>query len=412
MRVRVPLARAVARRATLVAAALACAIGAPRALAAQGGVPDTGAPPAPAVNEARRIEGRVVRPGPKGEGLVGVPDVVVTIHRVGPDGAGPIDSMRTRRDGRYAFDYRATGSGDAVYFTSVSFDGIAYFSSPTRTALTREGDASITVFDTTSRGVHVHVAGHHLVFAAPRPDGMREVAEVYELQNDTSVTLVSPDSAHPTWIAHLPSGAAEARVTESDIAPGATAVAGGAVRVYAPLSPGIRQLAFMYVLPKSAFPLSVPVEAPTAVLEVLAEEPNADISGARLSRRDSASTGGRTFQRWLGQDVPANAVLSIGFHESASARQHRIIVVLGTTLAALMAAALVVAFRRRGARAPASPRFSADARESLVREIAILDAEFEREASRTPERVAAYEERRRALKARLAELLAAERGAG
>lgn len=403
-----------AGRVVAAAAALAAALAAAAAPGARAQAPAPGSAAAPTVNEARRVNGRVVRPGPKGEDIVGVPGIMVTLHRVGPDGAGPLDSMRTAADGRYRFAYRATGSADAVYFTSVMFDGIAYFSSPTRAATTYEGDASITVFDTTSRAVRIKVAGHHFVVAAPRPDGMREVAEVLELQNDTSVTLVSSDSTRPTWTVHLPPGAAETRVTESDIAPGAADVRQGEVRVYAPLSPGIRQLALLYVLPRSDFPLRIPVEWPTTVLEVLAEEPTAEVSGARLTRRDSASTGGRTFQRWLAEDVPASGVLSIDFRESAAAREHRIVIVLGSLVAALMAAALFVAFRRRAPSAAATgiPGFSADARESLVREIALLDASWERDPLRTPERAAEYDERRRALKTRLAELLAVERGAG
>ena len=405
---RAPVALAAA---ALVAALLAPVLAAPARAQRQ---PEPGPAPAPRVDEARRVNGRVVRPGPKENLPVGVAGIMVTLHRVGPDGAGPLDSMRTAADGRYRFSYRATGSADAVYFTSVTFDGIAYFSSPTRAALTYEGDASITVFDTTSRPLRIKVAGHHYVVAAPRPDGQREVAEVLELQNDSSVTLVSGDSAHPTWRVHLPPGATDARVTESDIAPGAAEVGRDEVRVYAPLSPGIRQLALLYVLPASAFPLRVPVEWPTTVLEVLAEEPTADVSGARLTKRDTASTSGRTFQRWLAEDVPASAVVSIGFHESAAAREHRIVVVLGTLVAALMAAALFVAFGRRTPKraVAATPGFSADARESLVREIALLDASWERDPLRTPERAAEYDERRRALKARLAALLAAERAEG
>lgn len=402
-----------ARRAGLALVA-ALVLGAGSARAQQ--QPQPGSTAAPPVNEARRINGRVVRPGPKGQDLVGVPGIMVTLHRVGPDGAGPLDSMRTAGDGRYRFAYRATGSADAVYFTSVMFDGIAYFSSPTRAAMTYEGDASITVFDTTSRPLAIKVAGHHFVVAAPRPDGKREVAEVFELLNDTSLTLVSSDSARPTWLVHLPPGATETHVTESDIAPGAADVTRDEVRVFAPLSPGIRQLALMYVLPKSSFPLQLPVVWPTRVLEVLAEEPTADVSGASLTKRDTASTAGRTFQRWLAEDVPASAVVSIDFRESAAARQHRIVVVVGSVLAALMAAALFVAFGRRKPRpatAPAAtPGFSADAHESLVREIALLDASWERDPLRTPERAAEYDERRRALKARLAALLAAERGQG
>ena len=45
------------------------------------------------------------------------------------------------------------------------------------------------MFDTTSGPVPLMVQGHHLVVSAPKPDGGREIVEVYELSNDSTVTL-------------------------------------------------------------------------------------------------------------------------------------------------------------------------------------------------------------------------------
>jgi hypothetical protein len=61
-----------------------------------------------AQGEPRSIAGRVLLPGIGAEGTP-VAGAWVTLHRVGPDAAGPIDSLRTSRDGRYEFRYRATG---------------------------------------------------------------------------------------------------------------------------------------------------------------------------------------------------------------------------------------------------------------------------------------------------------------
>lgn len=369
--------------------------------------------PAPTVDEARRIEGRVVKPGL--DDVVGVPGLRVTLHRVGPDGAGPIDSTVTGEGGRYRFAYRARGSADAVFFVSATYAGIAYFSSPTRAPVATADDAGITVFDTTSKAVHVHVAGQHLVVAAPHSDGRREIAQVFELQNDTSVTFVSGDSTKPTWRVHLPEGATAARVSEGDIAAAATTIADGEVRVFAPLSPGIRQLAVMYVLPSSAFPLDLPLQYETGVLEVLTEEPTAVVTGAGLTKRERASTQGRTFIRYLGQDAPASAVVRVAVGASPGAVRGRYLTALAAALGAVMVLALVWAFRRRRGAAVAIATAAPTARsesESLVRAIAALDAEFERQAAPTAEQRAVYDRERATLKARLAALLAAERGPG
>jgi hypothetical protein len=42
----------------------------------------------------------------------------VVLHRVGPDRAGPIDSVQSDARGRFSFNYERTGSADAVYFVS------------------------------------------------------------------------------------------------------------------------------------------------------------------------------------------------------------------------------------------------------------------------------------------------------
>ena len=54
----------------------------------------------------------------------------VVLHRVGPDSAGPLDSIQSDSRGRYSFNYVRTGSEDAIYFVSASYDGIAYFTPP------------------------------------------------------------------------------------------------------------------------------------------------------------------------------------------------------------------------------------------------------------------------------------------
>ena len=66
-----------------------------------------------------RVSGRVVHPG--GDSVVAVPGAWVTLHRVGPDRAGPLDSVRTDRTGHFSFTYRRDGTSEAIYFASSSF---------------------------------------------------------------------------------------------------------------------------------------------------------------------------------------------------------------------------------------------------------------------------------------------------
>ena len=54
-----------------------------------------------------------------------VSGIVVTIHRVGADSSGAVDSMRTDAQGRYRFSYRRWGNPDAIYFVAAVYRGIA-----------------------------------------------------------------------------------------------------------------------------------------------------------------------------------------------------------------------------------------------------------------------------------------------
>lgn len=364
----------------------------------------------------QRLAGRVLRA--VGGGLEPVAGLRLTLHRVGSDRAGALDSSRTSTGGRYSFLYRPSGSADAIYFVSVSYDGIVYLSSPTRGESLIGQDANITVFDTTSGPVPIRVAGHHFVVTAARPDGRREVAEVYDLSNDSSVTKVSRGDRAPTWAAHVPGGGTDFRVGGGDIGSGAVTFTNGSALVFAPLSPGIRQFAFKYVLSNAAFPLSVPVERPTTILEVLLEEPTAQVSGASLAELAPVSSDGRTFKRYLSHDVPSNVVIRVHVPEPVATISGRYLTSVLGLGASIMVVALTITLRRKrphdlapeGAPLVApDPGAGSDEKNALVREIALLDARFEEVGAPTTADRAAYERQRAELKAHLGAVLASAR---
>src|SRR5450759_3831267 len=112
----------------------------------------------------QQVSGRIVRPG--GERMDPVAGAWIVLHRVGPDRAGPLDSVKSDSRGRYALSYVRTGSEDAIYFVSASYDGIAYFTPPLAEGKVSGGDGEVTVFDTTSHPVPMSVRGHHVVVSA------------------------------------------------------------------------------------------------------------------------------------------------------------------------------------------------------------------------------------------------------
>jgi hypothetical protein len=363
--------------------------------------------------ELRRAEGRVTHGTRAGQQPIA--NQWVVLHRVGRDRSGPLDSMRTSASGTFAFRYHATGDSSAIYFATTSYGGIVYPTSPFRGPVVSSGDASIIVFDTTSGPVAIKVGGHHIIIGGPQANGRRPVGEVYDLENDSTVTAIARDSVTPVWAAQIPASATAFQLnTNGDLGTGAVTRRGETVGVFVPLSPGIRQVAFTYELPSNAFPLSIPVAQPTGVLEILVQEPLATVRAPSLREVPPANAEGRVFRRFIAQQVMPNAVLRVDVPRVTPAERQWIYGIVLSVLVVAMVGALVVAVRR-GRRtaslaptpivAPAPERRS----QALVRAIATLDDDFDRAENPDDAVRAEYRSARATLKQELAEALAAER---
>ena len=340
----------------------------------------------------------------------GVEGTWVVLHRVAVDRSGPLDSVRTGREGRFTLRYAPGGAEDAIYFVSATHDGIAYFSPPLDTAHAVE-ETELAVFDTTSAPVPIHVRGHHIVVTARENDGRREVVEVFELANDSSVTRVASGDI-PVWSTTLPDGATDIRIGQGDLSEDAIRIDSGRVRVYAPLAPGIKQLSYAYRMDGDGFPLGRPVESRGALLEVLLEEPNAVATAPGLARVDPVTVESRTFNRFLAQEVPQGAVVRIEMPRSALVSRRGWMVAVIAVIAGAMAF-LFLRFTRRAPQRPAQRSSSAPpaprAAERLAHEIAELDARMESTPDVSEQDRAAYAQRRALLKRALATALDEER---
>ncbi|HEX2781428.1 MAG TPA: hypothetical protein VHM30_18135 [Gemmatimonadaceae bacterium] len=355
----------------------------------------------------RVVEGRVMKPRGTEPDPFPVAGIVVTLHRVARSGGRPIDSTRTNSDGRYRFRYPAPTDSTAIHFVSAQYAGITYFSAPLRDPVVRGNDADLTVFDTTSRPVTVTQRGRHVVVSALDSARRRAVIEVFELSNDTSVTRIAPPRG-TTWEGGIPAHASGFRVGEGDISEDAVALTEGRVRVEAPIAPGLKQLSFSYDLPDRDFPLSIPAERRTDVLEVLIEDPAGTATGAGLGEVDPVNVDGRRFRRFTARDVEPNAVFRIAIAGDSAIPRRYYIMIVALALGAAMLLVLARSTWRRGrARAPvrSEPAWANDP-DALARRIAALDAEFERVPTPSDEARETYELRRADLKARLADALA------
>jgi hypothetical protein len=299
----------------------------------------------------QKVAGKVVRPG--ADDMIPVPGVWVTLHRVGADASGPLDSARADGRGQYSFDFVRTGDESAIYFVSASYSGIAYFTPPFHHSVTMGEEAEIAVFDTTSAPVPMSVRGHHIIVSAVSPNATRSVTEVFEIANDSSVTRVvgagQAGRGGAVWSTPLPAKATSFQVSHGDVPAGAIRFETGSAHVLAPIAPGLKQIAFTYSIPAAAFPLRLPVTRPTQVLEVLIEEENGSVTGALLREVDPVSLEQRRFRRFLAADVPADEMSLIDLPSAGLGRgtNRTFLFALTAAIAGVMAFVLARALRRQ-----------------------------------------------------------------
>ncbi|MBV6521434.1 MAG: hypothetical protein MNPFHGCM_01572 [Gemmatimonadaceae bacterium] len=276
-------------------------------LSAQPGVRSNGQGSTTSTDDAVVVRGTVFRGSSGGErALAGQ---MVVLHRVSPAGAGPVDSMRSLRDGTFRMTFRPDSG--VLYLLSARYDGIGYFSTPLADDVAAAQPADIVVYDTSSVARKVLLGGRHVIVSAPAVNGQRTIVEVFELTNDSSVTMISNNDASPVWRLRLPDRTIEPRVGEGEFASEAVRFEEGEVQLFAPLPPGMKQLVVSYALPPSAFPLSMPMQRAATVLEVLIEEREGRVQGAKLASQPAVTVGGRQFQRALARDIDSSAVFTI-----------------------------------------------------------------------------------------------------
>lgn len=392
---------------------LAAALFLPFAAGTQDAGPRQAIPPAGAAGGAApsRVEGEIIRVTASGDQPV--PRQWVVLHGIGASGGRAIDSVLTAADGSFVIRYDRGADSTAQYFVTTVHHGIAYVSGvlpPEATA----NEATLSVFDTTSAPVPIAVRGRHIIVFAPTDNPRRRVAEIYDLSNDSTLTRVGARGGEPLWTANVPAGAEEFASGPEMLSNESIALDNGRVVARDPIAPGLKRIAFTYALPATAFPISIPLERPTDVFEILVEDRGAEVAGPGLEETAPSTIEGRTFRRFQGRSMPSSAVVTVRM-PAAPVAPRRTNPFIIAALAALMIGALAIALRR--ARTPAArslpmpaPQPQGDSEgDALAREIAALDADFERRAPQDDGARVRYRDERARLKQRLAERLAARR---
>ena len=277
-----------------------------RVAGAQGELPPaSGTPGTP--GEQRSVEGRVLLGG--GAAPRPVAGQVVVLHRISADSSGPVDSMRSTQGGTYRFRYRLEDSR-SMYIVSARHAGVAYFTSPLREQDVRGTEGDVVVYDTTSRTFPMAVRARHFVVAPPDGGGLRRVVDVFEVANDSGRTLVPGSAGAATWRVRLPDAARDPSSSGGDMPPEAFRFTGGNAELTVPFPPGSRQLVLAYGIPAGGA-LEVPLDDPTASLEVLVEGGGLGVAGAGLTLQEPVTLEGRTFQRFVASEVAANSAFAV-----------------------------------------------------------------------------------------------------
>ncbi|HEX6315372.1 MAG TPA: hypothetical protein VFZ73_10960 [Gemmatimonadaceae bacterium] len=384
------------RTLQLLALTLICASS---VVSGQGTMPPATGTPGVA-GEVRTVSGRVL--SGSSDSLRPVPGQYVVLHRISADSSGPVDSMRTTASGTYRFRYRLAGPR-SMYIVSARYAGVAYFTTPLREANVGSPDADISVYDTTSAAFPLTVRARHVV-VSPGESGTRRVVDVFEVANDSNLTLVA-GAAGATWRVALPPGASDPGSSGGDLPPDAFRFAEGVAELLVPFPPGSRQVVLTYAIP--ARTATIPIADPTANLEVLLEGAEGRVSGAGLTAEEPVSLEGRTFKRYTAAPAAAGAAVVVAGGSSGSATRVALLAV------AAVAVALGIVVGRRGGTSPAVAAVTpaTTGPDAIARAITALDNVYADASRREGAAGAHYRDRRQALMRRLVEAQAVEDGA-
>jgi len=327
-------------------------------------------------------------------------------HHVGTERHGPVDSVRTDAAGRFRIVVARPDTA-GLYVISTRHQGIGYFGIPVEpNDRAGAGAMVLATYDTSSSGPPLSLAARHIVVTAAGDDGSHRVMDILQVHNGGATTRVAVDSTAATWRVRLPAGIVEVQPGEGEVSPSAVTLEGEQLAVAAPFPPGDKQVVVTYVVPRGTRTLRVPVDQPTARLEILVEPPGVEASGAGVRPVEPRVLEGRTLRRFAAEGVAAGAEVTLGLGAASDAGRRFTWVVVAAAGAAL-AAGLLFGLRRRGA-GPAddAPAARSDP-EALATMIAALDERYEgREAGTPADQWLRYTTRRAELAERLRAALA------
>jgi len=305
-------ARSTVVAAGLLATLLVALLASPAGAAAQ----DAAREPPPS------LSGRVVRVGNAGDGRdvldlaaepepverVGVPSMTVELHRVTADGGSVVDSAVTGPDGSFRF-FLSDDEERPLFLVAARHQGVRYFGPALHAGLEPEGPYEVVVYDTSAVATapaDLRVAVRHVV-VTPDPDGGLDVAEVIDVIGPADRTLVAASDTLALWSTALPDEAAQVEELEGQMPTGAVEFLEGRARLRSMIPPAGVRLSYTYRVPGET--LQLPIEHPTARVELVVAGADAEVRGA--AHAETSTRAGRLVHRYEGASLERGENLEV-----------------------------------------------------------------------------------------------------
>jgi len=287
---------------------------------------DAGELPRQAAQDAVRetpssLVGRVVRGGsgagrdvldrtaePEPGERAGVPSMTVELHRVTADGGSVVDSAVTGADGSFRFSL-SDDEARPLFLVAARHQGVRYFGPALHAGLEPEGPYEVVVYDTSAVAAApagLRVAVRHVVVTRG-PGGGLDVAEVIDVVGSTDRTLVAASDTLALWSTALPAEAAQVEELESQIPTGAVEFLEGRARLRSMIPPAGVRLSYTYRLPGET--LDLPIEHPTARVELVVAGADAEVRGA--AHAETSTRAGRLLHRYEGASLAPGETLEV-----------------------------------------------------------------------------------------------------
>lgn len=265
------------------------------------------------------LAGRVVHGGggvPEGADRPGVPAATVELHRVTADEGAIVDSVVTSDDGSFRFAL-SDDEERPIFLVAARHQGVRYFGPAMHAGMESEGPYEVAVYDTTAVSAppsDLRVTVRHVVVTRG-PAGGLDVAEVIDIVGPPDRTLVAASDTLTLWSTALPEDAAHFQELEGRMPTGGVEFIDGRARLRSMLPPAGVRLSYTYRVRGET--LKLPIEHPTARVELVVAGAEAEVRGA--AHAETSTRAGRLMHRYEGASLESGETLEVRLVRSGGA---------------------------------------------------------------------------------------------